>query len=135
MISLLTSRLAGPVLGSVAAILLVSAGCQTVRLKAAQADLVRTEEHLAGTREQLTRCQGNRSALKASLQEQSAEVEAFARIQSERVAEAEKAAQAAAKGRVDAELRAAKLLKNQPQGVDACSRFMSADRAVLDSLR
>jgi hypothetical protein len=135
LLSLLTSRAAGPIASVLAVLFLSVAGCQTVRLKGAQADLVRAEQHLASAREQLVRCQGNRMALEASIATQNAEVEAFARIQSERVALAEKAAQQAAKGRVDAEIRAAKLLKNQPQGIDACARFMSADRAVLDSLR
>lgn len=134
-LKLLTSRAAGPIASVLAVLLLSVAGCQTVRLHSARADLVSAEEHLASAREQLSRCQSNRKALEASITEQNAEVDAFARIQAGRVAAAEKVAQLAAKGRVDAELRAAKLLKSQPQGVDACARFSSADRLVLESLR
>lgn len=133
--TLLTTRASGPIAAAMAALLLVVSGCQTVRLSAAHHSLERTEKQLAGSREQYDRCQANRAGLETSIREQNAEVESFARIQNERVAAATKAVQAAAKGRVEAELRAAKLLKNQPQGIDACARFMSADRAVLESLR
>lgn len=131
----LTSRAAGPIASALAILLLGFSGCQTVRLAAVTGQRDAAEQQLADVQSQYDRCKANRSALETSIREQNAEVESFARIQSERVAAAERAAQAAAKGRVDAQLRAAKLLKTQPQGVDACSRFMSADRAVLDSLR
>lgn len=133
--TLLTTRASGPIAAAVAAVLLVVSGCQTVRLTGAQNNLERTEKQLASARAQYSLCQTNRAGLEASIQEQNAEVEAFARIQNERVIAATKAVQLAAKGRVDAERRAAELLKNQPTGVDSCARFMSADRAVLDSLR
>lgn len=134
-LKLLTARAAGPIAASVALALLLAFGCQSVRLAGAQADLTKAEERAADLDDQLGRCQTNRSVLEGSIRDQNAKVEAFAREQSERLAAAEKAASTAAKGRADAEARAAKLLKNQPQGVDACSRFMAADAAVLQSLR
>lgn len=130
----LVSRLAGPIATTVALLLLMFVGVQSARLAVAERGLRNAAVATGNLNRELVRCQGNQKSLVASISKQNAEIEELARVQSERLARAEKAAQAAAKGRLHAELRAAALLKVQPQGADACSRFMAADRAVLDSL-
>lgn len=134
-LKVLMSRLAGPVATTVALLLLVFVGVQSLRLAIAERGLREAVVTTEKLNRELARCQGDQKALVASISEQSAEIEELARVQSERLAQAEKRAEAAAKGRLDAERRATALLKVQLQGTDACSRFMAADRAVLNSLR
>jgi hypothetical protein len=134
-LALLGSKPAGFVGAGVSLLLVFAllASCATV--KARDRTIAKITKDIAVLAQDLGTCRSNRLGLEASLRSQSASVAAFAEEQARRQREADAAAAEARRGREAAEAKAARLLRNQPQGVDECARVVAADRAVLEALR
>lgn len=95
-LSLLTSRLAGPIASGVAVVLALALGWQTIQLHGARNAAAKAEKRAAEAVSQLGRCQDNRQALEAALTQQN---EAVSRWKAEGDAMAKAAREAAEEGR------------------------------------
>lgn len=127
LVSLITSRLAGPVASGVAILLLVFGlvQCAEKRHETARADKAEATRKLAEAG--LKACQTNRQALEASLATQSAAVDALKRASEARVAQSAKAVSAARAVAEGAHRHAAALMAEKPKG-DLCE---AADALIL----
>ncbi len=133
-LSILTSRLAGPILGVamlIAALGWGQAGCSNTKLRKAVEEAYQARDDAL---RDLGQCRANRASLEASQAAQSAAVAAQAAEGDRRLAEARKALESASKAREAAQAKAAKLMR-PPEGSNACERMASADEAVLGSLK
>ena len=129
-LSLLTSRLAGPIASGVAVLLAMALGWQTIQLAGARNAASKAEKRAAEAVSQLGRCQGNRATLEAALSVQN---EAVAKWKAEGDAKAKAAREAAddaRKAQRDADRLAARLagIKSAPtcEGREAAVRDMVA---------
>lgn len=135
MISLITSRLAGPIASVVAVILLFALLGQCQATGSAKRALAKSEELLVAVRTDLTTCKANTSALTTALEGQNRALAARSAEDAQRLSEAGKRLSEAVRSRESAERRAAKLLNTPPVGVDACARAMDAFETVKEQAR
>jgi hypothetical protein len=134
-LSWLTSKLAGPVLGACSGALLIALIGLWVASSATEAGLrssVKTAQAQADTASRnLVACQGNQDALTKSLSVQNASLAALKAQGAAATASADKAVAAASSASTAAQASAAKLLASKP-GADLCT---SADALILEALK
>jgi len=134
-LSWLTSKLAGPILGACSGLLLAALIGLFIASQATEIGLrasIKTAQAQAdsATRD-LTTCQGNQQALTKSLDAQSASIAALKAQGDAATASAAKAVQATFTASAAAQASAAKLLASKP-GADLCT---SADALILETLK
>lgn len=134
-LSWLTSKLAGPILGACSGLLLAALIALWIASSATEVGLrasVKTAQAQAdaATRNLVT-CQGNQQALSQSLDAQNASLAALKAQGDAATASATKAVQAAASASAAAQTSVAKLLGAKP-GADVCA---SADALILETLQ
>ena len=134
-LSWLTSRLAGPILGACSGVLFVSLIAVWIGGHAAEAGLrtsVRTAQALAdaATRNLIT-CQGNQDALTKAVEAQNASLAALKAQGAAATASATRAVQATLSASASAQASAARLLAAKP-GADICA---SADALILEAVK
>jgi len=134
-LSWLTSKLAGPVLGACSGVLLIALIVLWVASTATEAGLrssVKTAQAQADTASRnLVTCQGNQDALTKSLNTQNASLAALKAQGDAATAAADKALTAASTASHAAQASAATLLAAKP-GADLCA---SADALILETLK
>ena len=134
-LSWLTSKLAGPVLGACSGALLIALIALWIASGATEAGLrssVKTAQAQADAASRnLITCQGNQDALTKSLDAQNASVAALKAQGAAATASANKALAAASSASAAAQTSAAKLLTAKP-GADLCA---SADALILETLK
>jgi len=134
-LSWLTSKLAGPILGASTGLLLAAliglyivSGVTEAGLRAS----IKTAQAQADTATRnLTTCQGNQDALTKSLSTQNASLAALKAQGDAATASADKAVQAATTASTAAQAAAVKLLAAKP-GADLCT---SADALILETVK
>jgi hypothetical protein len=134
-LSWLTSKLAGPVLGACSGVLLAALIALWIASSATEAGLrssVKTAQTQAdaATRNLVT-CQGNQNALTKSLNAQNASLTALKAQSDAATASADKALAAASSASIAAQTAAATVLASKP-GADLCT---SADALILETLK
>ncbi len=134
-LSWLTSKLAGPILGACSGLLLMALVGLWIASQATEAGLrssIKTAQAQAdaATRD-LATCQGNQQALTKSLDAQNVSLTALKAQGDAATASATKAIQAAAAASTAARASAATVLAAKP-GADACT---SADALILETLK
>ena len=134
-LSWLTSKLAGPVLGACSGALLIALIALWIASGATEAGLrssVKTAQTQAdAATRNLATCQGNQDALTTSLDAQNASLAALRTQGQAATASADKAIAAESTASVQAQAAAAKLLAAKP-GADICA---SADALILETLK
>ena len=134
-LSWLTSKLAGPILGACAAALLLALAVLWIASAATEAGLrasITTAQAQAdAAARNLATCQGNQDALTKSLAVQNASLATLKAQGDAATASADKAVQAATSASSAAQASAAKLLADKP-GSDLCA---SADALILETLQ
>jgi len=134
-LSWLTSKLAGPILGACSGVLLIALIALWIASSATEAGLrsavktAQTQADAAGRN--LAACQGNQDALTKSLNTQNASLVALKAQGDAATASADKAVAAASSASTAAQATAAKLLAAKP-GADLCA---SADAMILETLK
>lgn len=130
-LSIITSRLAGPIASVVAitlACFLIAVGLQNLGLKGQVRKLTGERNEAVAN---FTRCQSNRITLETAVSSQNAAVEAWRKEAADRSREAERAMQRARAGAVEANRRAEAIMAARPTA-DACE---SANRLILEAVR
>jgi len=131
-LSLITSRLAGPIATGAAVLFLAFGMSQCAgRVKAEKGE----RRALAGMRlalDQYDRCKANRIVLQDAIASQNEAVEALKREADAKVAESRKAVSEARKTAEAYRKRATIILTEKPQSADMC---VEADRVILESVR
>lgn len=134
-LSLLTSRLAGPAASIAAVILLALCVGQCTRAAKAEHRATKAEKSLVAAQRDLGTCRANVQTLDDARKAQNAALAARSDEDARSLAEATKRLSEAAQGRAKAEARAAALLKAGPVGIDACARAMDAFETVKEQAR
>jgi hypothetical protein len=134
-LSWLTSKLAGPILGACSGVLLVALFALWIASSATEAGLRSSVKSAQAQTDAATRnlatCQGNQDALTKSLDAQNASLAALKARGDAATASADKAVAAASTASSAAQASAAKLLASKP-GADLCA---SADALILETLK
>jgi hypothetical protein len=134
-LSWLTSKLAGPILGACSGLLLAALIGLYIASQATEIGLragIKTAQAQAdGATRDLATCQGNQQALTKSLDAQNASLAALKAQGDAATASAAKALQAAAAATTAAQASATKVMAAKP-GADVCA---SADALILETLK
>ena len=134
-LSWLTSKLAGPILGACSGLLLAALAALWIASQATQAGLRSSVKAAQAQTDAATRnlatCQGDQDALTKSLDAQNASLAALQKQGQTATATADKAIAAASSASAQAQASAARLLAARP-GADICA---SADALILETLK
>lgn len=130
-LSLLTSRLAGPISAAFAVFLLALVTVQSCQLKIAEADVKKARAELTTTKGSLVTCQGNFRALDAAAKTQNAAVDRLRREGEARVAVNAKAVREARSVAESYRRQAETILAASADG-DRCA---AAARLIEESVR
>lgn len=129
-LSLLTSRLAGPVATAVAVIAILFGVSQCSGRVGAEKALTKATQALTSARADLATCRSNTTGLIASIDAQNRAVDALKRESEAKVAEGRKAVSAARSVAASYRKEADRIMAARPKG-DACE---AADALVLEAV-
>lgn len=119
-LSLITSRLAGPIASGVAVILAVALGWQTVALIGARSKATKAEATAQRALSDFTTCKANHASLEAAQKAQDAAVAALKADSARMVAQSAKEARAAKSVAESYRRQAAEVMASRPASDDLC---------------